>query len=77
MAEQPSDPRPEPSREPEHPAQSADEREPEWVRRRRLAEIFGEGLPEQTRDDADPHGDARGGGKGDDWYREQVPPHHG
>ncbi|CAM3912068.1 hypothetical protein [Nocardioides zeicaulis] len=48
--------------------------EPEWKRRQRLAAVFGEGLPEQTSDDRD-----RGAqtGKGDDWYREQVPPHHG
>ncbi|CAA9404644.1 MAG: hypothetical protein AVDCRST_MAG32-3187 [uncultured Nocardioides sp.] len=43
-----------------------------WERRRRLAAAFGDVLPEQTSDDA-----ATSGGKGDDWYREQVPPHHG
>ncbi|WP_200958027.1 hypothetical protein [Nocardioides sp. Soil805] len=43
--------------------------EPEWVRRKRLAAVFGDVLPEQTSDDAS--------GKGDDWYRDQVPPHHG
>ncbi|HYH74274.1 MAG TPA: hypothetical protein VD764_13740 [Nocardioides sp.] len=48
------------------------EREPEWKRRQRLAAAFGEGVPEQTSDDRDPRED-----KGDDWYREQVPPHHG
>lgn len=43
------------------------------VRRRRLAEVFGEVLPEQTRDDlAEP-----GAGSDDDWWRQQVPPHHG
>ena len=43
-----------------------------WARRARLAAVFGDVLPEQT-------GDDRGtrGGKGDDWYRDQVPPHHG
>ena len=46
--------------------------ESDWVRRRRLAAVFGDVVPEQTSDDAGP-----GGGKGDDWYREQVPPHHG
>ena len=51
---------------------AADERESEWVRRRRLAAVFGDVVPEQTSDDAGPRG-----GKGDDWYREQVPPHHG
>lgn len=50
--------------------------EPEWVRRKRLAAVFGDVLPEQTSDDRAPatQGD---GGKGDDWYRDQVPPHHG
>jgi hypothetical protein len=50
-------------------------REAEWKRRRRLAAVFGEGTPEQTSDDRDPRED--GAGKGDDWYRDQVPPHHG
>ena len=45
------------------------------ARRRRLADVFGDVLPEQTRDDAD-------GGDGDtaaseDWLKRQVPPHHG
>lgn len=48
--------------------------EPEWKRRRRLAEAFGDVLPEQTSDDRP---DAPGEGKGDAWYRDQVPPHHG
>lgn len=45
------------------------------ARRRRLAEVFGEVLPEQTRDDQD----ARGGDtrSSEEWLREQVPPHHG
>ena len=49
--------------------------EPEWKRRQRLAAAFGDGVPEQTKDDRDPREDASG--KGDDWYRDQVPPHHG
>jgi hypothetical protein len=45
------------------------------VRRRRLAEIFGDVLPEQTSDDAAepesrPDGD-------DERLRREVPPHHG
>ena len=51
------------------------EREPEWKRRRRLAAAFGEDVPEQTSDDRDAREDRPG--KGDDWYRDQVPPHHG
>jgi hypothetical protein len=52
--------------------------EPEWVRRRRLAAVFGDVLPEQTSDDRSAASGSSGtGGKGDDWYRDQVPPHHG
>lgn len=48
-------------------------------RRRRMAAIFGDPLPERTRDElsdgrAD---DARGGAGDDDWLRSEVPPHHG
>jgi hypothetical protein len=42
-------------------------------RRRRLAEVFGDVLPETTSDE-------RGGGPEADreaWYRENRPPHHG
>lgn len=46
----------------------------ERARRRRLAEIFGDEVPEQVRDEVDA---ARSTGRGDDWLREQVPPHHG
>ena len=49
--------------------------EPEWKRRQRLAAAFGDGVPEQTKDDRDAREDTSG--KGDDWYRDQVPPHHG
>lgn len=53
--------------------------EAEWVRRRRLAAVFGDVLPEQTSDDRSsaPQGDGGSEGLGDDWYRAQVPPHHG
>ena len=51
---------------------TAEERE---ARRRRLAEVFGEVIPEQTSDDAD---EPQSGGDGtDEWLRRQVPPHHG
>ena len=52
-----------------------DRAEPDWQRRRRLAEVFGDAVPEQTSDDGDAREDRSG--MGDDWYREQVPPHHG
>ena len=50
------------------------------ARRRRLAEIFGDVIPDQTADDTD-------AGEGaerrteeqaqEDWLKRQVPPHHG
>jgi hypothetical protein len=51
---------------------TAEERE---ARRRRLAEVFGEVLPEQTSDDADePQTQSD---RSEEWLRRQVPPHHG
>jgi len=50
-------------------------------RRRRLAEIFGDVLPDQTSDDAEASGDRVGGRSAEkaqeDWLKSQVPPHHG
>ena len=50
-------------------------------RRRRLAEIFGEVIPEQTADDTDDGGGAAGRRTEEkateDWLKRQVPPHHG
>ncbi|MFT4289511.1 hypothetical protein [Nocardioides sp.] len=49
--------------------------EPDWQRKRRLARIFGDVLPESTGDDRDEtRSEDRGG---DAWLRAQVPPHHG
>jgi hypothetical protein len=45
------------------------------ARRRRLAEVFGEVLPDQTSDDAAEPEVPSGGS--DEWLRRQVPPHHG
>jgi hypothetical protein len=47
-----------------------------WERARRRAEVFGDVLPETTRDERDDP-DARERRDGDTWLREQVPPHHG
>jgi hypothetical protein len=54
-----------------------DRSETDWERRRRLAEVFGDVLPETTRDERDD--DARGQREAgtDAWLRAQVPPHHG
>ncbi len=56
------------------PASGTAAGEPDWRRRRRLAEIFGDALPEQTGDDRD---EPTPGRDGDTWLKEQVPPHHG
>jgi hypothetical protein len=48
--------------------------ETESERRRRLAEIFGDVLPETTSDERDDPGGSRGS---DEWLKSQVPPHHG
>jgi hypothetical protein len=47
-------------------------------RKRRLAEVFGDVLPETTSDERDPEAaDVRDEAARDAWYRDQVPPHHG
>lgn len=51
--------------------------EPDWERRRRLAAVFGDVLPETTSDERDPETAASDEDAGDRWLRSQVPPHHG
>jgi hypothetical protein len=46
------------------------------ARKRRLEEVFGDVLPDQTRDDAD-ESTSDSGDAGEDWLKRQVPPHHG
>ena len=49
-----------------------------WERRRRLAAVFGDALPETTSDERDPEpGADRAEDAGEAWLRSQVPPHHG
>ncbi|NPC97377.1 hypothetical protein [Nocardioides sp. zg-DK7169] len=70
-------PQPEKSRseEPRPEKPRAERSESDWERRKRLADVFGETLPETTRDEREPE---PGGGRGsDDWLLSQVPPHHG
>jgi hypothetical protein len=50
--------------------------ETEWERRRRVAAVFGEVLPETTSDERDPEAESDAD-KSDTWLRSQVPPHHG
>lgn len=45
------------------------------ARRRRLAEVFGDVLPDQTSDDTEP--ETTKPDRSEDWLRRQVPPHHG
>ena len=51
------------------------------ARRRKMAEIFGDVIPEQTSDDAadaPDRADRRTEDKAqEDWLKSQVPPHHG
>jgi hypothetical protein len=46
------------------------------ARRRRIAEVFGDVLPDTTDDERDPDA-THESGDGDSWLRAQVPPHHG
>ena len=50
--------------------------EDEAARKRRLAEVFGDVLPETTSDEREPE-DGHEEPDRDAWYRDQVPPHHG
>ncbi|MEZ0578004.1 hypothetical protein [Nocardioides sp. MH1] len=53
-------------------------RETEWERRRRLAEVFGDGLPDVTSDERDPgERSEEGESASERWLKSQVPPHHG
>jgi hypothetical protein len=50
--------------------------EPEWRRRRRLASVFGDVLPETTQDEQEQAQPADDDAQ-ERWLRSQVPPHHG
>lgn len=53
--------------------------ETEWERKRRIAAVFGDVLPETTSDERE-SGEGAGGARdsaGDAWLQAQVPPHHG
>lgn len=53
------------------------EPEPEWKRRRRLAAVFGDGLPDTTADERGERGSSSDESASDQWLKSQVPPHHG
>jgi len=67
QTERPDRALPEPAERPD-PAREA-------ARRRRLAEVFGDVLPEATADDRPEPGSATGADER--WYTENRPPHHG
>lgn len=49
--------------------------ETDWERKRRLARIFGDVLPDTTADERDPEAPTER--SKDEWLKSQVPPHHG
>lgn len=63
---------PEPS-----PSDADETHEAEWKRRRRLAAVFGDVLPDTTSDERDADATAGSDDAQDRWLRNQVPPHHG
>jgi hypothetical protein len=52
------------------------EPETDWERRRRLAAVFGEVLPETSTDERDPS-EGEASDQSEAWLKSQVPPHHG
>jgi hypothetical protein len=53
------------------------DREPEWKRKQRLAEIFGDVLPAVTSDEREDAPPKKDESATDQWLKSQVPPHHG
>ncbi|WP_341923865.1 hypothetical protein [Nocardioides psychrotolerans] len=60
----------------EQPGRDTNPAESAWERRKRLAEIFGDALPDTTSDERDP-GSAPREDASEAWLKAQVPPHHG
>jgi hypothetical protein len=60
----------------EAPTVSEQQPETAWERRRRLAAVFGDALPDTTSDERDESPSAPESGS-DQWLKDQVPPHHG
>ncbi|UPW03595.1 hypothetical protein M1C57_18400 [Rhodococcus pyridinivorans] len=62
-------------RDPSHDEVTGEQRQSRArIDRARLACIFGDVLPETTRDERGENDS--GGGDSDEWLRRQVPPHH-
>ena len=67
----------EPDRQ-EEPARDEEQQPSDAERRRRRAEVFGEVLPEGTSDErGDGWSEREPREVSDEWFRRQVPPHHG
>jgi hypothetical protein len=62
-----------PAETPDEAAEGSPEEETEWQRRKRLAAVFGDVLPETTSDERD----ESDSGTSEEWLKRQVPPHHG
>jgi len=71
MADEPDE-----RRQPRQPS-TKDEAEAEWRRKRRLAEVFGDVLPDTTEDDRETERSRDRESAADRWLKSQVPPHHG
>ncbi len=73
-----SEPRPVPEPEPDSEEEPEPEPEPtSGAARRRREQVFGDVLPEGTRDDRTESEGERGAAGPDEWLRREVPPHHG
>jgi len=68
MTDQPTSPT-------ENDPPQTEQAESDWERKRRLAAVFGDVLPETTSDERDTEADDTP--SSDAWLRAQVPPHHG
>lgn len=68
-----------PSRSRSGEAASRSDAAREAERRRRHASVFGDVLPDGARDEEPGAWGDRdsSGGRSDEWYRDEVPPHHG
>lgn len=51
--------------------------EADWERRRRLAAVFGDVLPDTTADEREDGASRRDETTSEAWLKAQVPPHHG
>lgn len=56
---------------------SSPRKETDWQRRKRLAEVFGDVLPETTADEREDPDGRSSESASDRWLKSQVPPHHG